>query len=141
MISLHFEDVKPVDINHGFLQDWLQNVCCIEGVLLGEVAIIFCSDEYLLRMNRDYLNHDYYTDIITFDYTEKGLVSGDLFISLDRLKENAELNNVLYHVEQNRVIVHGVLHLIGYKDKTDEEQKVMTEKEDWALSLIVPRET
>lgn len=141
MISLHFEDVKPLQIDEGFLQEWLQNVCHKEGVELGEVAIIFCSDEYLLRMNREYLNHDYYTDIITFDYTEEGLVSGDLFISIDRLKENAEVNNVMFHVERNRVVVHGVLHLIGYKDTTEEEQEEMTEMENWALSLIVSRET
>ena len=92
-------------------------------------------------MNRKHLDHDYYTDVITFDYTEGGVVSGDLFVSVDRVLDNANTLGEMFHVELYRVIVHGVLHLLGYKDKSESDSLLMREKESWALSLIVPRET
>ena len=103
---------------------------------LGELSVIFCSDEFLLDMNKEYLNHDYYTDIITFDYVEGNIISGDLFVSLDRVKENAEMYNSRMLRELYRVVFHGTLHLCGYKDKTDEEQKVMRAKEDYYLNEV-----
>jgi len=99
------------------------------------INIIFCSDEYLLNVNREYLNHDYYTDIITFDYSED-VIQSDIYISIDRIAENAISNSVSFENEIYRILLHGVLHLCGYKDKTIEEKKQMTIKEDEYLSVI-----
>ncbi len=141
MINLFFEDVEIPGLNSEFFCSWLSDVCEQEGKVLGEVNLIFCSDEYLLDINQKYLNHDYYTDIITFDYNEGNLIFGDLFISKDRVLDNAETMGVDFQVELNRVVVHGVLHLLGYKDKSEEDEAQMRLKENWALGLIVPRET
>ncbi len=107
------------------------------GFKSGEISIIFCSDEYLKNINQKYLNHNYYTDIITFDYNDNDLVSGDLFISIDRVKENASLNNEKFIHELYRVIIHGILHLCGYNDKTISQKKIMRSKENYFISLIV----
>jgi rRNA maturation RNase YbeY len=101
-----------------------------EKKVLGDITVIFVTDEHLLVMNKEYLNHDYYTDIITFDFCERNIVSGDLFISLDRVKENASIFNVDFMNELQRVVIHGVLHLCGYKDKTVEEETKMRELEN-----------
>lgn len=114
---------------------WLKELVAYEDKRIGEVSIILCSDSYILEVNKEYLNHDYFTDIITFDYCEGEMIIGDLFISVDTVRSNAEEYGVLFHVELLRVIAHGVLHLMGYKDKSAEESKIMREKEDWALSL------
>ena len=132
MIEIYFEDTEVLDVSPEFFVSWLSKVTNLEQFELGDVSLIFCSDEYLLEMNKRHLNHDYYTDIITFDYTEGSLVSGDLFISIDTVRSNADENGVLFHVELNRVVAHGVLHLIGYNDKSEDQQKEMTEKENWA---------
>lgn len=116
------------------VENWLKSVVVEEGFTVGEISIVWCSDNYLLEINKKYLNHDYFTDIITFDYSDKKTVSGDLMISLDTVRKNAEQFGVVFHVEQLRVLVHGILHLCGYKDKSDEEQKLMTQKEDYYLS-------
>jgi rRNA maturation RNase YbeY len=102
----------------------------------GAVTYIFCSDEEILEINRQYLNHDYYTDIITFDYTKNGVVSGDLFISLDTVQSNSEKFGTVYEEELHRVMIHGILHLCGFKDKTLEDEKIMREKENEALNLF-----
>ena len=102
----------------------------------GDITYIFCSDEEILRMNKSYLNHDYYTDIITFDYSEGDMISGDLFISLETVKTNSEKFGTEYDEELYRVMIHGILHLCGYEDKTPEEKKMMRVKEDEALGLI-----
>lgn len=136
MISIHFEDVDPVDISSLKINDWLNTVVLNENTSLGEVSIVFGSDKWLLEYNIKHLNHDYYTDIITFDYSTKNLVSGDLLISLERVNENAIDLNVSRETELNRVIVHGVLHLCGYTDKSDSDKKIMREKEDYYLSLL-----
>lgn len=141
MINLFFEDVEIPGLDSEFFYSWLSKVCELEGKKLEEVNLIFTSDDYLLDMNVKHLNHDYYTDIITFDYCEDDLVVGDLFISKDRVEDNANLGGIDFRAELNRVIVHGVLHLIGYKDKSPEDEILMRSKEDWALSLIVSRET
>ena len=141
MINLFFEDVEVPNLQASPLIDWLSAVCTEEGKVLDEVNLIFCSDEYLLKMNVEYLQHDYYTDIISFDYCEGNRILGDLFISKDRVLDNADQNNVTFDLELQRVIVHGVLHLCGYKDKSEEEQKLMRTKEDYYLSKIVSRET
>ena len=102
----------------------------------GELSFVFCSDEYLLKMNIDYLKHDFYTDVITFDYSEGDIISGDVFISIERIKENSEKYNVSFENELQRVMIHGVLHLVGYKDKTEEELKQMREKESQYLNIL-----
>ena len=141
MINLFFEDVENFDLDPVFLTSWLSVTCVDELKVLEEVNLIFCSDEYLLKMNIEYLQHDYYTDIISFDYCEEDKILGDLFISKDRVLENSIDNNVSFMLELQRVIVHGVLHLCGYKDKTYEEAVLMRSKEDFYLSKIVSRET
>ena len=141
MINLFFEDVEIPDLDSEFFINWLSSTCAEEDKVLEEVNLIFCSDEYLLKMNVEYLQHDYYTDIISFDYCEEDRILGDLFISKDRVLDNAKLNNVSFMLELQRVIVHGVLHLCGYKDKSEDEEKLMRSKEDYYLSKIVSRET
>lgn len=109
-----------------------------EGFTAGEVSVVFCSDEYLLGVNKQFLDHHYSTDIITFDYTDydSRIVSGDLFISVDTVATNAVQFGVTADLEMARVVIHGVLHLTGQGDKTDEEQKIMTQKEDKYLDIL-----
>ena len=141
MVNLFFEDVEILGLDPEFFISWLSDTCSNEGKELEEVNLIFCSDEYLLQKNIEFLQHDYYTDIITFDYCQDDIIMGDLFISKDRVLDNANQNNVSFENELHRVIVHGVLHLCGYKDKSESEEKLMREKEDFYLSRIVPRGT
>lgn len=135
-IFFHCEDVDFTLPNEAKTIEWLTQIITNEKKITGNISYIFCSDEHLLTINKEYLNHDYYTDIITFDYTEKGIVSGDIFISIDRIKDHANDYKVTFENELYRVIAHGVLHLIGYNDKTDEEQELMTKMEDTCLSLL-----
>ncbi|MCO5267379.1 MAG: rRNA maturation RNase YbeY [Brumimicrobium sp.] len=107
-----------------------------EQKILGDLALVIGTDEWLLEINQQYLQHDYFTDVITFDYCFDDVVSGDLLISLDRVFDNAQTFNVSRETELNRVIIHGVLHLCGYKDKTEEDIKIIREKEDYYLSLL-----
>ena len=117
------------------IKSWIKRVIEIENQKVGQVDIIFCSDEYLLEMNTKYLNHNYLTDIITFGLSEDTKkISGDLFISIERVEENAQAYNTTFDEELRRVIVHGVLHLIGYDDKQKSDKQVMTGKEDIYLS-------
>ena len=102
----------------------------------GDISYIFCSDEKILEINREYLDHDYYTDIITFDYTEKNRISGDIFISIDTVKSNADEFKVSYEEELHRIIIHGILHLCGINDKGPGEREIMTQKENEALVLL-----
>ena len=122
---------------HGKLANnrWLRFVAEAEAKRIGDVNIIFCSDPYILDVNINYLGHDYYTDIITFDYVEGDVLSGDLFISIDSVRENASFYGAEFPTELRRVMVHGLLHLIGYDDHTPAEQKEMRSKEDYYLSL------
>lgn len=135
-ISFHSEDVDFQLENEQKLIDWINSTIQQEEKSATEITYVFCSDEYLYQMNLDYLNHDTYTDIITFDYTENSFVSGDIFISIDRVKENAFKFNTTFLNELSRVIIHGVLHLVGYKDKTTEQKQVMRSKEDFYLTLL-----
>jgi probable rRNA maturation factor len=136
MIEIHIEDVQEIPgINPEFLFAWFTQVCELEKKVLGDVNVIFCSDEYLLEMNREHLDHDYYTDIITFDYSVEAVVSGDLFISVDRVADNAKGLSIPFLDELNRVCVHGLLHLCGYKDKSDSDELLMRSKEDEMLAL------
>jgi rRNA maturation RNase YbeY len=136
MLDIHYEDVADLLLNESDLTIWISKVCSSENLDFGDVSLIFCSDEYLLEMNRTHLNHDFYTDIITFDYTDNQIVSGDLFISIDRVRDNANDFIVSFEHELHRVIIHGILHLCGYKDKSDDEEKLMRSKENVALAMI-----
>jgi probable rRNA maturation factor len=117
------------------LKIWIEKIIISEEKKIGEINYIFCDDEYLLKINQDFLDHDYYTDIITFDQVRGKTISGEIFVSLQRIKDNASLISINYVEEKKRVIAHGVLHLCGYKDKTEEQQKIMRAKEDFYLSL------
>jgi rRNA maturation RNase YbeY len=134
MIEIHTIDVLVPDISPELFVLGLERLILNENKELGVINVICVSDEYLLEMNMKHLNHDYFTDIITFDYTNDLVVSGDLYISVDRVVDNANLNGVSVNNEFLRVCVHGVLHLCGYKDKSDSEIAVMREKEDFYLS-------
>jgi len=135
MVSYFFEDTAFTFNKRRLNNAWLKKVAESEVKKLGQINIIFCSDNYILDINQKYLMHDYFTDIITFDYCEGNVMSGDLFISVDSVKENSIFYKTEFEDELNRVIVHGLLHLIGYDDHTEEEQKVMREKENYYLEL------
>ena len=135
MIRYFNEDVKFVLKDKLANNRWLKMVAGSEIRSIGDVNIIFCSDNYILDVNMRYLQHDYFTDIITFDYCEGKTLSGDLFISIDSVRENAHEYGAEFDDELHRVMVHGLLHLIGYDDHTPEEEKIIHEKEDYYLSL------
>ena len=134
-VNFHREEVK-ISIDETLISSWVQQSVKTLETNLGEICIIFCNDEYLKKINVKHLKHDYYTDIITFDYSKDNKISGDLFISIDRVKENAKTNNVEFMNELCRVIIHGVLHLCGFNDKTTEEKKEIRQKENFFLSLL-----
>lgn len=117
-------------------RDLIKKLFLLERVKMESFSVVFCSDTYLLKINREYLNHDYYTDIITFDLSASNLVEGELYISVDRVKENAKNLKTQFSVEILRVIIHGALHLCGYKDKTSPEEKKMRMKEDYYLNKL-----
>ena len=135
MISYHTEDIKFEWKGKRINNRWLRMVVESEVKKMGDLSIIFCSDRYILDVNIRYLQHDYFTDIITFDYCEGDLVSGDLFISIDTVRENAAFYGTGFADELDRVMVHGVLHLLGYDDHTPEEQAEMRAKEDYYLQM------
>ena len=135
MVSYFLQDIDFVFKHKRLNNSWLKLVAESEIKKLGNINIIFCSDNYILDVNIRYLHHDYFTDVITFDYCEGDKLSGDLFISIDSVRENAIEFGTEFDEELHRVIVHGLLHLIGYDDHTPEDQKVMREKEDYYLSL------
>lgn len=115
---------------------WIKQTIQSEGKVTGDITFIFCSDAYLLEVNKQYLNHDYFTDIITFDYVEGSLISGDIFISCDRVRENAAEFKTGFDNELRRILIHGVLHLLGFKDKSKNDKSVMTVKEDFYLNVL-----
>ncbi len=135
MISYFFEDTKFVFKNRRICNSWLKAVAESEIKRLGAINIIFCSDNYILDVNQRYLQHDYFTDIITFDYCEGNTLSGDLFISVDSVRENAIFYKTEFKEELDRVIVHGLLHLIGYDDHTPSQQEQMRSKENYYLEV------
>lgn len=134
MIDIQFIDVPALNLE--YVDKWIEKVIKEESRVKGELCVVLGTDDWLLDKNKTYLNHDFYTDIITFDYCEDNWISGDLLISLDRVYDNAEKFNVSRETELNRVIVHGVLHLLGYNDETDEEIEIIRKKEDFYLSLL-----
>ena len=135
MIEFNYETNFTLK-NESKISDWIQEVVLKEGFKIGEICYVFCDDTYLHKLNVEFLNHDTLTDIISFDSTMGKLISGDIFISIDRIKENAITFNVSFEEELHRVIIHGVLHYLGYKDKNEEDQLKMTIKENSSLLLL-----
>ena len=136
MITYQTDGVKMPSIKRREISAWVKNVAQSLGKKVGEIAYIFCDDEKILEVNREYLQHDYYTDIITFDYTEEDTISGDLFISLDTVRSNSEQLGVTYEQELRRVIIHGILHLCGINDKAPGEREIMEQHENKALAML-----
>ena len=136
MIYFTSSDVGMPVIDEALLRRWLQSVAAGYRKKTGRINYIFCSDEGILEVNRQFLQHDYYTDIITFDYSVADIVSGDIFISVDTVRSNAEERNLAYEEELHRVVVHGMLHLTGQNDKLPDDRAQMTCKENKALCLL-----
>ena len=134
LIEYNFIDTEILDFNPEFFGLWISDVITDNGFTLQELSYVFCTDDYLLDMNKQYLQHDYFTDVITFNYNEDISLSGDVFISYDRVKDNAKLLGVSKFDELCRVMVHGVLHLCGFNDKSKEEELEMREMEDKYLN-------
>ncbi|WP_029903541.1 rRNA maturation RNase YbeY [Prevotella sp. 10(H)] len=130
------EEVKLPAIKKRETSNWIKSIATTYGKKTGEIAFIFCSDEKILEINNQYLQHDYYTDIITFDYTEEDIISGDIFISVDTVKSNASQFKTDFIDEIHRIIIHGILHLCGINDKSPKERKHMTECENRALEML-----
>lgn len=135
MIEFHYETNFQLDNEETFTM-WLNDIVSSEQFLMGDVNFIFCDDEYLFKVNQEYLNHDTYTDIITFDYSEGKILHGDVFISIERVKENALSFQVSFQNELLRVMSHGILHLSGYKDKSDDDVRLMRMKEDEKIAMF-----
>jgi rRNA maturation RNase YbeY len=131
--DVHLPDLKKRDITR-----WIKNIASTYGKRVGVIAYLFCSDSKILDVNRQYLQHDYYTDIITFDYTEGDILSGDIYVSLDTVRSNSEQFQTGYMEELYRVMIHGILHLCGIDDETPEMQDEMTREEDRALASFLP---
>ena len=135
-ISFHNESVNNKTPSKRLLKAWIKEFVSNHGKKVGELAFVFCSDEKILEINLNFLQHDYYTDIITFDYSEGEVISGDIFISVERVLENAASHQVDYNTELLRVLSHGVLHLIGFQDKEEKKKVEMTRNEDLCMSLF-----
>jgi probable rRNA maturation factor len=133
MINYFFENIDPKKIDSN-ISTWLEDLIVSESRKPGDINYIFCDDDYLLKVNQDYLDHDYYTDIITFDYVKGKTISGDIFVSLPRILDNASTLSQDFESEFRRVLAHGLLHLCGYKDKTEEEASTMRQKEDFYIN-------
>ena len=136
MISYFTENCGKPAICTKRCSAWIKDIASKHGKTIGEIAYVFCDDAKILEVNRQYLGHDYYTDIITFDYCEDDKLSGDIFISLDTVKSNSATYGTEYYDELTRVIIHGILHLCGYKDKSDDESKAMRALEDAAIAAL-----
>jgi probable rRNA maturation factor len=135
MITFNYENDFLLE-DESIYQDWITRIILSENKSVGEINYIFCDDEYLININNEYLNHDTYTDIISFDYSEGNLIQGDIFVSTERVAENAIDYNVPFENEFKRVLSHGVLHYCGYKDKTDNDALIMRKKEDEKIALF-----
>ena len=135
MITYQTDGTRMPDIKKRPTTAWIRSVAATYGKKVGDVNYIFCNDERILEVNREYLQHDYYTDIITFDYTEEDTISGDLFISLDTVKTNSEQFVTEYDEELHRTIIHGILHLCGINDKGPGEREIMEAAENRALAM------
>lgn len=135
-VSFYNEQVEMPSIHKTDVRNWIAQVAKSHGKRVGEITYLFCNDEKIIETNRQFLQHDYFTDIITFDYTEGDKISGDLIISLDTVRSNAEQFNQEYNKELHRVIIHGILHLCGINDKGPGEREIMEMHENEALALL-----
>jgi len=131
----------PVFLKKNDLKKFAKEICLLESKAAGDLSFVFTDDDYLLEVNKQYLQHDYYTDVITFDYSVGNVVSGDIMISLERIRDNAQQLSIAFESEFFRVCFHGVLHLCGYKDKSNADEKTMRAKEDYYLNRFVSCET
>jgi probable rRNA maturation factor len=131
------EDVSFPALKKRITTNWIKRIIDAEGKKSGDISFIFCSDEYLFEINKKYLNHDYYTDIITFDYSEGSVINGDIFISTERIRENSKTYNTTFGNELARIVTHGILHLLGYLDKNIKDKEMMTFKEDYFLKMLL----
>lgn len=135
MINYHYETEFDLE-NIKEYTSWINTIVVSENVHLGDLSYIFCSDEYLIKLNQKYLGHDTYTDIVTFNYSEEDVISGEIYISVDRVKENAVKFKEDFNKELRRVMAHGVLHLLGYNDKSKKEKEEMRTKEDEKINMF-----
>ena len=135
MIEFHYQMVEAIE-SEALFSLWLEKVAQSEGFTLGDLTYIFCNDDYLLELNKTYLKHDTFTDIITFDYVAGTVVSGDIFISVERLLDNAQAFNDTFKNERLRVMAHGLLHLMGFNDKSAEDQVIMRKKENEKIKMF-----
>ena len=135
MIEFHYQMVEAIE-SEALFSLWLEKVAQSEGFTLGDLTYIFCNDDYLLELNKTYLKHDTLTDIITFDYVSGTVVSGDIFISVERLLDNAQTFNETFKNERLRVMAHGLLHLMGFNDKSAEDQIIMRKKENEKIKMF-----
>jgi len=133
MIQYIAEEISLPLLEKSNITNWIKKTAAVYGMKTGDISFIFCTDERILEINNKYLNHNYFTDIITFDYSGNSIISGDIFISVDTVKSNAEELNVTFDSELKRIIIHGILHLCGQDDKTPEKRSEMTMKENLAL--------
>lgn len=136
MITFNYETDFELD-NQSEIDSWISNVISREDKKVGEINYIFCDDDYLHKINVEFLNHDDLTDIISFDYTLGNIINGDIYISVERVRENASIFNVSFEEELHRVIIHGILHYIGYKDKSEADKKIMRNKENESLLFLM----
>ena len=136
MISFHADNISMPDIDFRKVEQWIKAVAAQYGFSVGELNYIFCDDEKILAVNQEFLQHNYYTDVITFDYTTRTRVNGDIYISLNTVQSNAEQVGASFTHELHRIIIHGLLHLTGQADKTPETKAQMTAKEEDALAKI-----
>jgi len=139
-VQYYNEDVPFPTLKRRKTSNWIKEAVIFEGKKVGNISFIFCSDDYLLDINKKYLSHDYFTDIITFDYVEGNIINGDIFISVNRVGENAKEFSKTFGNELHRILIHGVLHLLGYKDKKRTDKKLMTQKEDYFLKVLIDSE-
>jgi len=135
-IHFHNEDIDFKISKPQIIRKWLLGAIQKSNFKCGDISIVFCTDDYLLTINKQYLKHDYYTDVITFDYSEAGKISGDILISIDRIRENAQLFGVTFDLELQRILIHGILHLLGFTDDTQSERMDMTIKENEFLEML-----
>lgn len=135
MVTFNYKNDFSIE-NESVYADWISKIIASEGYNEGEINYIFCDDEYLLSINLEYLNHDTYTDIISFDYTVGNLVQGDIFVSTERVAENALKFDVTFDNELKRVLSHGILHYCGYKDKSEEQSLLMRQKEEEKIAMF-----
>ena len=136
MIQYITEDVQLPALKKSKINRWIKDTAALYEKKTGDIAFVFCNDERILQVNNEYLQHDYFTDIITFDYSEGSIISGDIFISLDTVSSNAREFNVSFEEELHRILIHGILHLCGQDDKTVEAREIMTQKENIALKKL-----